>query len=74
MAYKSAKYSPIFDRWRLIGTFSLFSKNFMNSDSSLYIPNVAEWEGGLGSRVYTHTILSSAPEAKNLPFGEKRTA
>lgn len=37
------------------------------------IPNEAVCEGGLGSSTYMQIILSSAPEARYRPFGEKRT-
>lgn len=38
------------------------------------IPKVETCAGAFGSSAYTHTILSSAPDAKYFPLGEKRTA
>lgn len=73
MTYQSTKDAPVLNGRGFVGSYLevLLCEIFVARSPT--IPNVAECEGGCGSNVYTHTILSSAPEAKYLPLVENRT-
>jgi hypothetical protein len=72
VTYQATDDAPVLDRRWLVRSYFL-GLAAIPSLLCRYPPKAA-CVGAFGSNAYTHTILSSAPDAKYLPFEEKRTA